>query len=74
MTIKQQNKHGAIQKVCHLHSSHLAVSHLMNFTLSHPLCYSLKIINYEVRKKTIFCIDVRFSVSRYIKGGRKWHP
>ena len=54
MTIKQQNKHGAIQKVCHLHSSHLAVSHLMNFTLSHPLCYSLKIINYEVREKTIF--------------------
>ena len=38
---------------------------------SPPLCYSLKITNYRMRKKKIFCIYGCFSVSRYIKEGRK---
>ena len=46
---------------------------LLNFTLSSPLCYSLKIRNYVMREKKIFCIYGYFNVSRFIKGGRKSH-
>ena len=42
----------------------------VNFTLPLPLCYSLKIRNYRMREKKIFCIYGCFSLSRYIKGGR----
>ena len=65
MTIKQQINHESIQRVCHLYN--------VNFTLSPPLCYSLKITNYGLREKKIFCINGCFSVSRYVKGGRKSH-
>ena len=43
----------------------------VSFTLFLSLCYSLKIKNYEITKKKIFCIYGCFSVSRYIKGDRK---
>ena len=45
MTIKYQIKHGAIQKVCHLHNSifypYSTLSHFVSYTPSLPLCYSL---------------------------------
>ena len=44
-----------------------------NFTLAPPLCYSLKIVNYVMRKNKIFCIYGCFSGSSYVKGGRKSH-
>ena len=53
MTIKQQINHGVIQKVWHF-SSHSPVSHLSDFSLSHPVCYSLKITNYGLTEKTTF--------------------
>ena len=71
MTIKQQIKHGSVQKVCHLYNGIFHHIHLCH-TLSLPLCYSLKIRNYRMREK-IFCIYYCFSISRYIKGGRKSH-
>ena len=46
------------------------MSHFLNVTLSSPLCYSLRITNYGIREKIIFCIYGCFS-ARYIKGGRK---
>ena len=47
------------------------VSHFVNCTISHPLCYSVKIINHGMREKNINCIYGCFSVSRYIKWSRK---
>ena len=41
MTIKQQIKHEAIQKVCHLHNAFFTPNS-EDFTQSFPLCYSLK--------------------------------
>ena len=42
MTVKQQIKHGATQKLCHLLNGtfhpHLTWSHFVSFTLSLPLC------------------------------------
>ena len=35
-------------------SSHSPVSYFANFTLSPPLCYSLKITNYGMRTKKYF--------------------
>ena len=38
-----QINHGAIQKVCHLHNGifhSIHLCHIVNFTLSLPLCYS----------------------------------
>ena len=46
------------------------MSHFLNLTLSRPLCYSLRVTNYGIREKIIFCIYGCFS-ARYIKGGRK---
>ena len=46
------------------------MSHFLNVTPSSPLCYSLRITNYGIREKIIFCIYGCFS-ARYIKGGRK---
>ena len=70
MTTKQQINHGAIEKVCHLHNGifyfHSPVSYFVNITLSRSLFYSLKMSNYGMRKKNIFCILDYFSVSRYI--------
>ena len=46
--MKQEN----IQKVCNLHngiSSNSTVSEFVNFTVSPPLCYSMKITNYGMR-------------------------
>ena len=46
--MKQEN----IQKVCHLHNgilSNSTVSEFVNFTVSPPLCYSIKITNYGMR-------------------------
>ena len=76
MTINQQINHGDIQKVCHLHNGifrHSPVSHFVNFALLPPMRYSPKMKNYGVREKKIFCIYGCFSISRYIKGGRKRH-
>ena len=47
------------------------MSNWVNFTLSLPLCYSLKIRSYGMTEIKIFCIYGCFSVSRYIKGSRK---
>ena len=70
MTIKQQINHGDIQWhfLCRK-----PVSRFVNFTLSPPMCYSLKITNYEMRAKTIFGIYGCFIESGYIKGDRKLH-
>ena len=32
------------------------ISHFFNFTLSPPLCYLLKIINYGMREKKFVCM------------------
>ena len=45
------------------------MSNSVNFTLSLPLCYSLKTRSYGMREKKIFCIYGCFSVSCYINGG-----
>ena len=37
------------------------VSHFVNFTISPPLCYSLKITNYRMREKKSFCMYGCFS-------------
>ena len=54
MIVKQHINHGAIQKVCHLHNGICPSVNLyhtfLNFTLSPPLCYSLKITNYGMRE------------------------
>ena len=81
MTIKQQTNHGTILIVCHLHSSiyklhfsfHSLVSYFVNFILSPPLCESLKVTNYGMSEKKIFCIYGYFSISPYIKVSRKLH-
>ena len=54
MTIKEQIRHGAIQKVCNLHNGTL--SHFANFTLSLPLCKSLNFTKklYNERKEDFF--------------------
>ena len=57
MTIKQQSNHGDIQKVCHLLNCifhPIQLSHLIDFTLSHLLRYSIKIINYGIRERQFF--------------------
>ena len=64
MTIKQQIKHEAVWKVSRFHNSILTPhSSLSNsvLLLSLPLCYSLKIRNYRIREKKIFCIYGCFS-------------
>ena len=53
-----------------IHSPQL---HFVSFILYPPLCYSLKITNYGMREKKIFCIYGCFSVSSYIKGCRRSH-
>ena len=52
MTLKQPINHEVIQKVWHF-SSHSPVSHLIDFTRSHPVYYLLKITNYGLTEKTI---------------------
>ena len=42
MTIKQQNNHVVIRKVCQSFSSHLPVLHFVSFTLLPPLCHLQK--------------------------------
>ena len=75
MLIKEKISHGTIQTVCHLHNGMYHPIHLchiwISFTLSPPLCYSLKISNFRMREKKILCIYVTLSVSRYVKGGRE---
>ena len=79
MTIKQQFNHGAIQTTCHLLNGifHSIPFHLCNNLLillcRLPLCHSLKITNYGMGEKKIFCIYGYFSVSTYVKRGRKSH-
>ena len=56
MTIKQQINHGAIRKyvtcmMAFFIPFYSSVSHFFNFTLSTPLCHSLKIINHGMREK-----------------------
>ena len=75
MTRKQQINHGAIQSVCHFHNGIIYsinyVTLCQFYTLSPPLCYSLKLTNYGMREKRIFCIYDYYSESRYIKRSRK---
>ena len=77
MTIKQQINHGTIEKVCHLHNgiyypfTQVTLCQFYSFTFPVKGFSSLKIRNYGMREKKIFCIIGCFSVSRYIKGGRK---
>ena len=52
MAVKQHINHGVIQKVCYLHN--VTLSHFLNFTLSPPLCYSLKITNYGMKEERSF--------------------
>ena len=68
MAIKQQIKHGAIQKVCHLHNDHT-----LSILLYHFLCviHLTSSRNYRMREKKIFCIYGWFSVSCCIDKGRK---
>ena len=68
MTLKQEINHRTIQKACHLHNG---IFHSINLyhTLCHtinPLCYSLKITNYEMREKNIFCIYMAASARHVI--------
>ena len=54
---KKKTKHGAIQKVYHLHNGIFhPMSHIVNFTLTLPLCYSLNVTKklYRVREKKMF--------------------
>ena len=70
MTINKKISYIAIQKVfCLQFTSHSSVSLLISFTVPHPLCYLLKITDYEMKGSIYDC----FNVSRYIKGGRKLH-
>ena len=75
MTIKQIN-HGVIQKVYHLYNGiflpFTCVTLCQFYSLS-SLSYSLKITNYGMREKKIFCIYGCFNLSRYIKEGKKSH-
>ena len=66
---KITNQPWSLQKVCHLHNGIFQPIRHVSFTLSLLLCYSLNIRNYGMKGKTILCIYVCFSVSRYIEGG-----
>ena len=74
LTVKQCINHEAIQKVFHLHNGifhSINLCHTFSILLYHlPLGYSLK-TNYGMTEKKNFCIYGCFSVSRFIKGGRK---
>ena len=75
MTVNQHINHEAIQKVFHLHNG---IFHSIN------LCYTFSILLYHLqcvihknnklwneRKEDLLYIYGCFSVSRFIKGGRK---
>ena len=72
MTLKQQINHEVIQKVWHF-SSHSPVSHLIDFIRSHPVYYLLKNNKLWIDRKDNSCTYDFFSVSRYIRRGRKSH-
>ena len=69
MTIKQQIKHGVTQKLCHLHNG------IRPMQLYHTLCQFCSITPLVLFNKLqkIICKYGCFSVSRYIKEGRKSH-
>ena len=76
LTVKQHNNHGAIKKECHLRSGifhPINLSHTFSILLFHLFCVFTK-MNYGMREKKIFCIYGCFSVSGFIKGGRKSSP
>ena len=75
MTIKQQINHGDIKKVCHLHNDIFYSIQLVTLCQLYSITFPvlLKISNYGMRKMKTFCKYGCFSISHYIKGGRKLH-
>ena len=78
MSIKKQIKRGTIQKVYQLHNGifhPIQLFHTLSILHCHFPCvsYQTSLRNYRMRKRKIFCIYRCFTVSRYIKGGRKSH-
>ena len=70
MRMKQQIKHGAIQRVCHLHNSiyhPIQLSHFVNFTLSLPLSYSLNLTKklWNERKEDFLHIQLPRRIKLY---------
>ena len=55
--------------------THITLPHFVNFSLTLPLCYSINFSKklYNERKEDLFTYMACFSVSRYIKGGKKAH-
>ena len=73
MIIKQQINHGDIKKVCHLHNDIFhSPGHTLSLLLYHLRC-AVKSIKLGTRQMKIFCKYACFGVSRYVKGGRKFH-
>ena len=79
MTMKQQIKHGAFQKVYHLHNGifhSIQLCHTLSILLNYFPCvipYTL-LGNYRMREKKTFRVYRCLNVSRYIEGDRKSHP
>ena len=78
MSIKKQIKRGTIQEVYQLHNGifhPIQLFHTLSILHCHFPCvsYQTSLRNYGMRKRKIFCIYGCFTVSRYIKGGRKSH-
>ena len=74
---KKQIKHGAIKKYVTSMMSFFTpfnyLLHFVNFTLTLPLCYSQTSLRYcRMRKNKFFVYDC-FSLSRYIREGKKSH-
>ena len=69
MAIKQQIC--LIKKYVTCVMAFTCVTRCVNFTLSSPLYYSLKITNYGMTIVKIFYIYGCFGASRFIKEGRK---
>ena len=74
MTIKQQIKHGPLERYAQLHNGNFHPIHLRRTLLvlmiSSPVLFP-KITNFGMKENEIFCIYACFSVTCYIKGGRK---
>ena len=79
MTMKLQIKHGAFQKVYHLHNGifhSIQLCHTLSILLNYFPCvipYTL-LGNYRMREKKTFRVYRCLNVSRYIEGDRKSHP
>ena len=66
--------HGEIQKACHLHNDTFHSIHLCPFKrYYYHLPCAMKIVKLWNEKNKDFLFYGSFSVSRYVKGGRKLH-